>query len=292
MAATITVLPRPRSRVPHPAATSIRSRRQAVSDRSHGADRSHGWSRERELVLAAQRGEPSEREELIENFAPLIASVARTYQGVRGIERRELMQEGVVGLLRALDRFDSDRGTPFWPYATFYVRQAMQRLVAELSHPVVLSDRALREFARVKAAREHCAQRDGHDPTNEELALEAGIPMERVRGLLAAQLVAHTLDECPPGCEEQGRTIAERLADPSAEEAYEDVVLRVATEGLPEMLGELNEHEGDVVAARYGLGGDLRTLREVGAELSVTAERVRQIERTALGKLRIVAQAS
>ena len=292
MAATITALPRPtgppgpRSRVPRPAATSITPRRPAVSERSHR------WGREDELVLAAQRGGPGEREALIENFAPLIASVARTYLGVRGIERRELMQEGVVGLLRALDRFDPDRGTPFWPYATFYVRQAMQRLVAELSHPVVLSDRALREFARIKAARELCAQRDGHDPTNEQLAHEAGIPIERVRGLVAAQLVAHTLDESPPGSEDQGRTIADRLADPSAEEDYEAVVLRVATEGLPEMLGELNEHEGDVVAARYGLGGDLRTLREVGAELAVTAERVRQIERTALGKLRLVAQAS
>jgi RNA polymerase primary sigma factor len=286
MAATITAPLTPQSRVRHTAATSITSRRGAVSDRSHSR------GRERQLVLAAKRGGPWEREQLIKNLAPLIASVARMYQGARGIERRELMQEGVVGLLRALDRFDSDRGTPFWPYATFYVRQAMQRLVAELSHPVVLSDRALRESARVRAAREHCGQRDGHDPTNEELALAAGIPMERVRGLIAAQLVAHALDECPPGCEDPGTTIAERLADPSAEEDYEAVVLRVATEGLPEMLGELNEHEGGVVVARYGLGGNPRTRREVGAELAVTAERVRQIERTALGKLRVAAQAS
>jgi RNA polymerase primary sigma factor len=286
MAASITAPLRPQSRVQHAAATSITSRREGVSDRSHRR------SRERQLVLAAKHGGPWEREQLIENLAPLIASVARMYQGARGIERRELMQEGVVGLLRALDRFDTDRGTPFWPYATFYVRQAMQRLVAELSHPVVLSDRALRESARVKAAREYCGQRDGHDPTNEELAVAAGIPMERVRGLVAAQLVAHGLDECPPGSEDPGRTIAERLADPSAEEDYEAVVLRVATEGLPEMLGELNEHEGGVVAARYGLGGNPRTLREVGAELAVTAERARQIERTALGKLQVAAQAS
>jgi RNA polymerase primary sigma factor len=251
------------------------------------------YSRDREyrLVEAAKVGGPRERERLIEEFTPLIASVARAYQGARGVERRELMQEGFAGLLRALDRYDPDRGTPFWPYAKSWVRQAMQRLVAQLSRPIVLSDRALREFARVREARERCAQRYGHDPTNEELALEAGIPGERVRRLVAAQLVAQGLDECPPGSQE-GRTISELIADPSAEEDYEAVVLRLATERLPDLLGRLNEHEFSVVAARYGLDGEPRSLREVGAELAVTAERVRQIQRAALDKLRVGAGSS
>ncbi|HWF75131.1 MAG TPA: sigma-70 family RNA polymerase sigma factor [Solirubrobacteraceae bacterium] len=244
-------------------------------------------NREHQLVRAAKLGGPREREQLVEQFTPLIASVARRYQGARGIERRELMQEGVAGLLRALDRYDPDRGTPFWPYAKSWVLQAMQRLVAQLSHPIVLSDRALREFARIKAARERCAQRDRHDPTSEELALEAGIPGDHVRGLLAAQLLTCGLDECPPGSEEQGRTIAEVVTDPAAEQEYDAVVLRLVAERLPDLLGELDEHEGSVVAARYGLEGEPRTLREVGAELSLTAERVRQIQRTALDKLSV-----
>jgi RNA polymerase primary sigma factor len=247
---------------------------------------------ERQLVAAAKLGGPRQRERLVEEFRPLIASVARRYQLARGIERRELMQEGVVGLLRALDRYELDRGTPFWPYAAFYVRQSMQRLVAQLSHPIVLSDRALRESARIKDARERRAQRDGREPTSAELALEVGIPRERLRELVAAQLAAHGLDECPPGWQEQGGTIAERVPDPSAEDDYEAVVLRIATERLPALLGQLTEPEGSVVAARYGLTGDPRTLREVGAELAVTAERVRQIQQTALGKLRVAAQAS
>jgi RNA polymerase sigma factor (sigma-70 family) len=246
-------------------------------------------TRERELVAAAKLGGPRERERLIEEFRPLIGGVARTYRGARGIERRELMQEGVVGLLRALGRYDLERGTPFWPYAAWWVRQSMQRLVSQLSHPVVLSDRAQRELARIRAAGERRAQRDAHEPTSEELALEVGIPSARLRGLVAAQLVAYGLDEFVPGAENQGRTVAELVPDPSAEEDYEAVVLRETTAGLPDLLGHLNEHENSVVAARYGLAGEARSLRQVGAELAVTPERVRQIQRTALDKLRAAA---
>ena len=243
--------------------------------------------RERELVKAARLGGPRERERLIEEFTPLIANVARPYLGARAIDRSELMQEGFVGLLRALDRYDVERGTPFWPYAKSYVRQAMQRLVAQLAHPIVLSDRALREFARIRSAREQCRRRDGHDPTSEEVALEAGIPGERVRGLVAAHHFAYGLDERFPDRRDRGTTIAERLADPSAEEDYEAVVLRLATERLPDLLGHLDEFESSVVSARYGLTGKALTLREVGADLEVTAERVRQIQQTALAKLRL-----
>jgi RNA polymerase sigma factor (sigma-70 family) len=243
--------------------------------------------RERELVKAARLGGPRDRERLIEEFMPLIANVARPYLAARCIERRELMQEGVVGLLRALDRYDVERGTPFWPYAKSWVRQAMQRLVAQLAHPIVLSDRALREFARIRNAREQCRERDGHDPTSEEVALEAGIPGDRVRGLVAAHHFAYGLDECFPDSRDQGTTIAERLADPAAEEDYEAVVLRLATERLPELLRHLDEFECSVVTARYGLGGKPLTLREVGADLDVSAERVRQIQQTALDKLRV-----
>lgn len=243
--------------------------------------------REREVVKAAGLGGPRERERLIEEFMPLIASVARPYVSARGIERRELMQEGVVGLLRALDRYDFERGTPFWPYAKSWVRQAMQRLVAQLAHPIVLSDRALREFARIRVASEVCRRRYGHDPTSEEVALEASIPGARVRGLVAAHRSAYGLDERFPDGRDHGTTIAERLADPAAEEDYEAVVLRLATERLPDLLSHLDEFECSVVTARYGLGATPLTLREIGADLELSAERVRQIQRTALDKLRV-----
>src|SRR3954451_16844076 len=111
---------------------------------------------ELELVLAAQRGRPGARAELVEAFMAPIASVARLYRGTRAVSREELIQDGVVGLLRAVERYDASLGTPFWAYASWWVRQAMQQLVSELTRPVVLSDRAARQLARVRnAEREH-----------------------------------------------------------------------------------------------------------------------------------------
>src|SRR4051794_11966076 len=108
-------------------------------------------SREGELalVLAAQARAGPERDRLVGAYLPLIGSVARTYVATGNVERRELMQEGIVGLLRALQRFDPEFGVSLWAYASWWVRQAMQQLVSEMARPIVLSDRALRQLARL-----------------------------------------------------------------------------------------------------------------------------------------------
>jgi len=100
-----------------------------------------------DLLLAARAGDGDARDELVSTFMPLIGGVARRYRNSSSVDRDELMQEGVVGLLRALKRYDSAAGTSFWPYASWWVRQAMQQLIAELARPTVLSDRALRQLA-------------------------------------------------------------------------------------------------------------------------------------------------
>ena len=125
----------------------------------------HG-SREGEiaLVLAAQARPGPDRDRLVRAYLPLIGSVARTYVGTGNIERRELMQEGIVGLLRALQRFDPAFGASLWAYASWWVRQAMQQLVSELTRPVVLSDRAVRQLARIKDARRDLVQANGGEP--------------------------------------------------------------------------------------------------------------------------------
>lgn len=114
---------------------------------------------ERRLVRAAKDGDRGASEELVEAFLPLIAGVARIYRGSGSITRVELMQEGVVGLLRALERYDLALGVPFWGYATWWVRQAMQQLIAELARPTVVSDRALRHLAQLKRAHRDYLQR-------------------------------------------------------------------------------------------------------------------------------------
>src|SRR4051794_38385132 len=117
--------------------------------------------RERELVAAARAGDPAARARLVEAFMPLVASTARVYRDSPSVDRVELLQEGVVGLLRALERFDPERGTPFWAYAAAWVRQAMQQLVAELTRPAVLSDRALRQLARLREAHARALRETG-----------------------------------------------------------------------------------------------------------------------------------
>jgi RNA polymerase sigma factor (sigma-70 family) len=241
-------------------------------------------TRERELVLAAQRGEPGARGQLVESFRPPIASVARLYRGARGVSREELMQEGVVGLLRAVDRYDATLGTPFWAYAAWWVRQAMQQVVAELTRPVVLSDRAVRQLARVRSAEREHMQCHHREPTLGQLAADTGMTRRQVEHLVAAERIPRGIDE--PIGERSGGSFGELLPDPRAEDAYERIPNHVVTAALEGLLARLDRRERLIVRARYGLDGRERTLRELAGALGVSAERVRQIEWRALEKLR------
>lgn len=241
---------------------------------------------EHDLVAAAQAREPGSRETLVESFTPLIGSVARIYRGSAAVDRSELMQAGVLGLLRALERYDLDLGTPFWAYASWWVREAMQQLVSELERPVVLSDRALRQLARVRDAHREHLQRRGCEPSCAELAAGAGITREQVERLIAAERRPRGLDEPVGGEPDGGTTFADLLADPSAEDAYDRVPGHVETARLGPLLDELDAREHWIVAQRFGLEGPVRTLRELARVLGVSAERVRQVEQIALDKLR------
>ena len=237
------------------------------------------------LVARAKGGGPREREELVKSFLPMIASVAHAYRRSTAVGREELTQEGVVGLLRALKRYEPDRGVPFWGYAAWWVRQAMQEVVSELSRPIVLSDRALRQLARIKNAQRRFEQTSRREATSAELAAIVGLPRSQVESLLGTERTARCLDE-PTGSEAgEGATVSELLADPRAQEAYERVPARVLAAQVPALLADLTQRERTVMCSRYGLGEPQRTLREVAPELGVSAERVRQIEQESLAKL-------
>jgi RNA polymerase primary sigma factor len=246
---------------------------------------------ERALVLAAKT-DRAERDRLVETFIPLIGGVARLYRNTPGVDREELMQEGVVGLLRALERYDPDFGTPFWAYASLWVRQAMQQLVAELSGPIVLSDRAMRKLARLRECRRERAQATRREPTTTELVEQTALSHDEIAHLLAAHRMTRAIDQPIETGDGDSWTLNDLLVDERAEDAFDRVDTYVTAQALPTLLTTLTARERMVVTNRMGLDGHACTLREIGARLEVSAERVRQIEETTLHKLRALAAAT
>jgi RNA polymerase sigma factor (sigma-70 family) len=240
---------------------------------------------ERELVIAAECGDAAACRRLIEAFLPAIANLARGYEGSR-VERLELLQEGVAGLLFAARRYDSELDTPFWAYASFWVRKAMQELVAQITRPVALSDRAARDLANVRRARNELLQAQGREPTTDELSAAAGLTPAQVENLLATERAPRSLQDRLSAGDASSPTLAETIVDPVAEEAYEKVLDELEIHGLLDLADELEERERTVIRSHYGLGQEQRTLSEIGAGLGLTAERARQIEAGALAKLR------
>jgi RNA polymerase sigma factor (sigma-70 family) len=241
-------------------------------------------------LLAAAKHSRQNKPELIDAFLPRISGVAREYRGVGAISREELMQAGVLGFLRAVERYDPSRPNPFWAYASWWVRQAMQEVVSSLSNPVALSDRAHRHLRRINDARRDHLQSRHSEPTIRDLAAGSGLSVEQVRRLLGTTQSAKALHQSVGGSDPTGRTIEETLPDPAAEDPYEEATLRATARVLPGLLAKLSPRERAVVRARYGLDDPPRTLRDVGVELGISPERVRQIEERALRKLREAAE--
>jgi len=217
------------------------------------------------LIRAAQAGHRRAREELVEAFLPLIAGVARVYRASETITRLELMQEGVVGLLRALERYDPALGVPFWGYAAWWVRQAMQQLIAELTRPLVLSDRALRQLSQLKRAHGEYVAEHGREPTGNELADRTGLSHAQVGDMLALERVPHSIEEPVRGAEGEVGAFGELLVDPLALDAYEQLLDHAEIEQIRALLGSLNDRERMILRARYGLDGPEQSLRDIGS---------------------------
>jgi RNA polymerase primary sigma factor len=241
---------------------------------------------EHELVVAAEGGDVAARERLVTSFLPTIGGVARIYRNSSAVNRGELMQEGVVGLLRALERYDPDRGAPFWAYASWWVRQAMQQLVSEMTRPIVLSDRALRRLARLKKARRDYIQAEGREPAVSDLVAATEFSRAQVDSLLAVERTPRGLEETRMGEEGSTGTLGDLVADPKSEDEYERVVDTMETGELADLTDSLVEREREIVCSHYGFGRPAKTLREIAEGLDLSVERVRQLEERALVKLR------
>lgn len=253
---------------------------------AHPAKSPLSMNRERDLLARTEAGDRAATEELVAAFMPAIDGVASLYRSFRILERQELRQEGVVGLLRAARRYDRRYETPFWAYASWWVRQSMQQLVAELTGPVILSDRATRNLVQMKRARSAFVQANRREPSDSELAETTRMPLDQVQHLVSFERAPSSMQARLPGDEQMETTFAERLADPAGEDDYERLVDLVGGEHIEDLIAGLDERERRIVFAHHGIDCPQRTLREIGKEFDLSVERVRQLEERALGKLR------
>jgi RNA polymerase primary sigma factor len=250
------------------------------------ASRQSPLEQELDLVVATERGDEAACRKLVEVFLPAIGGVARRFDAGRRVQRAELMQEGIAALLFAAKRYDRRFKTPFWGYASFWVRKAMQELVAEMTRPVALSDHAVRGLARVRTARRAHLLANGTEPTKAELAAATGFTRAQLDSLLAVERMPRSFDEPLAAEEGTSATFGEVIADPGAEKAYDQVLDRMEVQAVRDLADRLDERERTVLRGHYGLGRSQQTLNEIGSDLGLTAERIRQIEKAALEKLR------